>query len=356
MTLILNNQEIASITSMNEVITALGDAYRELAEGRGVTRRRSDTLVPGEVEGSIYSLKSMDGIAPHLGVGAVRINSDILAWPSVGGQKRRVKKPMAPGGRYVGLILLFSTKTGEPLAIIPDGIIQRLRVGATNGLGIRHLAREDARTVGLIGSGFQAETQLEAAAAVRRIERVRLFSPNQENRERFAQTIGPKLGLAIEPVETAEQAVAGADIVLCATSSTGPVYRAEWLVPGVHLSAIKRTEIEVAALEQAGVVVIHSSDPGPLTTVSSGVDLAETGEKEMRSFGKLPIETLPLLPELIAGRHRGRSDEREVTAFINNLGSGYQFAVIGAAVLAAARQKGVGHEVPTDWFTEVEHP
>ena len=113
MTLILNNDEIASMTSMDSVLAGLEEAYRELAAGRGVTRRRSDTLVPASQQGSLYSLKSMDGIAPHLGVGAVRINSDILTWPRITGQRRRVKVPMAPGKRYTGLILLFSTTTAN---------------------------------------------------------------------------------------------------------------------------------------------------------------------------------------------------------------------------------------------------
>ena len=356
MTLILNNDEIASMTSMDSVLAGLEEAYSELAAGRGVTRRRSDTLVPAPQQGSLYSLKSMDGIAPHLGVGAVRINSDILTWPRITGQRRRVKVPMAPGKRYTGLILLFSTTTGEPLAIIPDGIVQRLRVGATNGLGVKYLAREDAETVGLIGSGFQAETQLEAAAAVRKIGRVKLFSPNQDRRERFARTVGARLALDIEAVETPHAAVTDADIVLCATSSTQAVYRAEWLAPGVHVSAIKRTEIESAALERTDVVVIHSRDPGPLATVSDGVDLAEVGEREIREFGGVSVDALPLLPELVAGRHPGRVNATQTTAFINNLGFGYQFAVVGAAVLAAARKSGIGRELPTDWFTETEHP
>jgi hypothetical protein len=78
----------------------------------------------------------MDGIVPGLGVGAVRINSDIVSWPVRDGTVRREKIPAAPGERWVGLVLLFSMETGEPLAIFPDGYLQRLRVGAANGLGI----------------------------------------------------------------------------------------------------------------------------------------------------------------------------------------------------------------------------
>ena len=109
----------------------------------------------------------MDGVVPKLGVGAVRINSDIITWPKRGNNMRREKVPAAPNNRYVGLVLLFSVETGEPLAILPDGVMQRMRVGAANGLGIKYLARENAKTVGILGSGWQAGAQLMAACAVR---------------------------------------------------------------------------------------------------------------------------------------------------------------------------------------------
>ena len=90
----------------------------------------------------------MDGIAPGLGVGAVRINSDIVTWPKVGDSYRWVKVPAAPGSRYTGLILLFSTETGEPLAIMPDGVIQRMRVDAASAIGTHHLAKKRSEDSG----------------------------------------------------------------------------------------------------------------------------------------------------------------------------------------------------------------
>ena len=124
------------------------EAYVELAEGRGVSRTRSDCFTPTLRADALYSLKSMDGVIPKLGVGAVRINSDIITWPKRGSNMRREKVPAAPNSRYVGLVLLFSVENGEPLAILPDGVMQRMRVGAANGLGIKYLARaerEDGR-------------------------------------------------------------------------------------------------------------------------------------------------------------------------------------------------------------------
>src|SRR5216684_5725570 len=170
MTLILSNDEVERLLTMPECIEVLEDAYVELSEGRGVNRVRSDCLVPSGRKDALYSLKSMDGVIPKLGVGAVRINSDIVTWPKRGNNMRREKVPAAPNGRYVGLVLLFSVESGEPLAILPDGVMQRIRVGATNGLGVKHLARENAKRVGILGSGWQAGAQLMAACAVRDIE------------------------------------------------------------------------------------------------------------------------------------------------------------------------------------------
>ena len=135
---------------------------------------------------AVYGLKSMDGVIPKLGIGAIRINSDIVRFPKRGNKVVREKVPAAPGNRWVGLVLLFSVDNGEPLAIMPDGVMQRMRVGATNGLGIKYLARKNAETVGILGCGWQAGSQLMAACAVRNIKQIRCFSPTRENREKFA--------------------------------------------------------------------------------------------------------------------------------------------------------------------------
>ena len=137
MTLILSNAEVGELLTMPECLEALEEAYRELAEGRGVSRQRSDSIVRTNRADALYSLKSMDGVIGKLGVGAVRINSDIITWPKFGNNMRRVKVPAAPNNRYTGLVLLFSSETGEPLAIMPDGVMQRIRVGAANGLGVK---------------------------------------------------------------------------------------------------------------------------------------------------------------------------------------------------------------------------
>jgi len=356
MTIILSNEDVDELLTMPECIEALEDAYRELAQGRGVNRTRSDTFAPTTRQDALYSLKSMDGIVPKLGVGAVRINSDILTWPTRDGNARREKVPAAPNARWVGLVLLFSTETGEPLAIFPDGCIQRLRVGATNGLGAKYLAREDAKTVGLLGSGWQAGGQLMAITAVRRIERIRCFSPNRERREAFAREMAQKVGVEIVPVGSPEQAVKGADVVMCATNTIEPVFFARWLEPGMHLSSIKRPEIEGAAFKRADQVVIHSHEASPLYFSTPGLVIPEKTQGKGWSVGKeLDFDALPDLKDLIAKKAPGRNSAQAITCFLNNIGMGYQFAAAGAAVYRKAKQQGRGRELPTEWFTQDVH-
>src|SRR6478672_11094636 len=204
MTLILSNDDVEQVLTIEECIAALEDSYVELAEGRGLSRRRSDCLVPTGQDDAHYSLKSMDGVIPKLGIGAVRINSDIITMPKVGNAVRREKIPAAPNDRYVGLVLLFSTLNGEPLAILPDGIMQRFRVGSTSGLGVKYLSRKNSKTLGIIGSGGQASTQLMAACAVRSIEAIRCFSPNRERREAFCKEMSAILKIEVQPVDRPE--------------------------------------------------------------------------------------------------------------------------------------------------------
>src|ERR1700674_2036870 len=251
MTLILSNADADNLLTMPECIDVLEEAFVELAEGRGVSRTRSDCFAPTSREDALYSLKSMDGVIPKFGVGAVRINSDIVTWPKRGNNVRREKIPAAPGNRYVGLVLLFSTETGEPLAIFPDGVMQRMRVGAANGLGVKYLARKDAKSVGILGSGWQAGAQLMAVCAVREIEAIRCFSPNREHCAAFAREMSAVLGIEVDPVDQPEDAIGSADIVMCATNSIDNIYFERWIRPGVHVSAIKLPEIETAAIEHA---------------------------------------------------------------------------------------------------------
>lgn len=357
MTILLNNAEVEALLSMPDCIAVLEDAYVDLAEGRGITRRRSDSLTPTSHGDAVYGLKTMDGVAPGLGVGAVRIDSDIVTWPKTGGSRRRVKVPSAPGDRYVGLVLLFSSETSEPLAILPDGVLQRMRVGATNGLAAKYLARADARTVGLIGSGWQAGTQLTAIKAVRPIDKVRCYSPNAERRNAFCEAMSKVLGIEITPVDTPEAAVSDCDVAMCATSAIEHVFFERWVVPGLHVSSIKRPELEPAVIRRADRMLIHTHDTSPQHVTAVDLPVAETAKGMGWTLSdEIDFDALDILPDVVAGKVEGRQNDDQVTCFINNLGLGYQFAAVGSLVYRKARETGAGREMPTEWFTQDVHP
>jgi ornithine cyclodeaminase/alanine dehydrogenase-like protein (mu-crystallin family) len=356
-TLILSNKDVEQVLTMPECMAALEEAYVELAERRGLSRTMSECLVPTARHDSHYSLKSMDGVIPKLGIGAVRINSDIVNMLRVDNKVRRVKVPAAPADRYVGLVLLFSTENGEPLAIMPDGIMQRFRVGATSGLGIKYLARKNAKTLGIIGSGGQAGTQLMAACAVRDLEEIRCFSPNRERREAFCNSMSRVLNVAVRPVDRPEQAVTDVDIALCATSSEGAIFFKPWLRTGMHVGSIRKPEIDMDAIRQADRVVIHTHNIKPITELS--VELSDEPDVRERRTVKptdVDISKFPTIAEVIAGKATGRESDTEITCFMNNLGLGYQFAAAGSVVYRKAKAAGLGHNLPTDWFTEDVRP
>src|SRR5258705_5028572 len=126
-----------------------------------------------------HYLKSMSGASPHFGTAALRFSSDIVAWRDSGGGMRREKLPMLPGNRWLGIVMLFSSENGELLAIMNDGVLQRMRVGGANGVATKYLARQDAEFVGLIGSGWQAGSQVMAGFETPRLTKIKIFCSNR---------------------------------------------------------------------------------------------------------------------------------------------------------------------------------
>ena len=364
MTLILNNSQIADLVSMQDCIDVLEDAFIELAEGRGAYRRRSDICTPStHPSGGMYALKSMDGVVPKLGVGAIRLNSDILTFPTISDVKRRVKVPAAPNERYTGLVLLFSTSTGEPLAIFPDGMVQPMRVAATTALGAKALARDDAGIVTILGSGWQARSQARAIICVRKIREMRVYSTRASMREAFAAEMSPIVGLTIKVYDDPAKACSGADVVLAATNAIVPVMKPEWIENGMHISTIKPGEFSPAVVARADVRATLIEDCDPIFITSHGLHVPEEPGGGLQNLAEeAGWKKLVTLPELLHDLHEGRNETRgrtmhsQVSCFLNPLGLGYQFAAVGAIIYKHAREKGVGHELPTDWFTQHEIP
>jgi len=359
MTLILNNDEIDKLLPMDQLVPVLEEAYIELVEGRGGNRVRSDIVTPTtQREDGLYALKSMDGVIPKFGVGAIRLNSDILTFPQTGNEMRRVKVPAAPGGRYVGLVLLFSTHTGEPLMIVPDGVMQRARVGATNGIAAKYMAREDADSLAVLGSGWQAGAQLMAHAAVRDLKDVRVYSPTKKNRDAFAAEWSEQVGVEIRSCATGEEACKGAAMIACSTNAVMPVFFRDWIEPGMHIGTIRpgATEVEKNAWGDIDLFALLDHADACELIYTHGV---QVGEDKVGSYN---VEhdafhnAMASLPQIIVGQRDGRTSDDQVSCFLNNLGMGYQFAATGYLLHKNAVAAGVGHELPTEWFTEKEHP
>lgn len=153
MPLLLTNDEVTNLLSMSDCMTAMEKAFVELGDGEAITRVRSDLIVPQPEPDRHYLLKTCDAALPGVGLAAVRVTSNMMREFTDGAVRRLDPLPLATGGNYVGLVLLFDMRKLDLVGIIHDARIQVMRAGAAHGIAAKYLAREDARIVGLLGSG-----------------------------------------------------------------------------------------------------------------------------------------------------------------------------------------------------------
>ncbi|MHB9149149.1 MAG: ornithine cyclodeaminase family protein [Thermoleophilia bacterium] len=352
MTLLLTNDDVRQVLTMPVCLSVLEEAFVDLAEGRAVNRPRSHSYTQVGPD-TFYLFKSMDGSAPSRGVHALRLSSDMTHEPLEGNRRVRRKLPVAPGGRWLGLVLLFSLETTELLAIIQDGYLQRMRVGATSGLAAKYLARPEARTVGMLGSGWQAGAQLLALKEVIDLATVCVFSPRREAREAFASEWSRNLEITVEAVDHPRMAIEGVDVVVLATNALQPVLEADWLAGGQHVNSVQGHEVGWDTIRRADVVVVRSKEVP--TFQAAGRDRP----REMMLRKELPSDLGDRVVELgdVMRGVAGRTDARELTLFGGggmggSAGLGIQFAAVGAAVFEEAERRGLGRRLPSDWFLE----
>ncbi len=357
MTLLLSNEDVLRVLEPRACVEALETAFADLDAGVAVNRPRSHTYTPLGAEGHYYLFKSMDGSIPRLGVHAIRMSSDHTHELTQDGRRRRIKLALAPGERYVGLVLLFDLATLVPLAIIQDGELQRWRVGATSALAAKHLSGGAAHVVGLVGSGWQAETQLRTLATVRELREVRVYSTNPERVREFCARVSPAVGVDLRPVGSARDAVDGADIVACATNSNDPVIDGAWLAAGQHVGSVQSHELDAGTLERSSVIVVRSHEAATFhhPPGDAPIEAAEVKHLDARLLAKV-VE----LGAVVRGR-AGRRSPSDVTLFTGgglgaSSGLGIQFAAVAHAVFHAAQAAGLGRELPTEWFTETAKP
>ena len=219
MVLVLSNEDVARVLTMAECMAALEEGYREQAAGRAVNQLRYDTNMPlpeRPERQPRYEFKTMVGVIPSMGVAALRMSSTLNHRPLVYGEERAERlylSPVtgAPTGGVVGLIQLYSTDTGEPLAFLPGRHRPGHACRRLYGLAVKYLARPDATRIGLLGSGHEAHFQVASALVARPIAQVKVYSPNPEHREQFAAEMEDEHGIEVQAVASARRR--------CATST-----------------------------------------------------------------------------------------------------------------------------------------
>ena len=261
MVLILNNQELESVLDMPSSVDALYKGLKDYGRGDAARRPRVDLFVPSSHADEFACFSSMEGVVRG-GYYAVRIKPDIVSWPKVGSLRRRVTYCYQPGF-YGGIILLFRVENAELVAIMNDGYLQHMRVGATAALGARYLARQDARVVGILGSGGMARSFALGFAAVRKIESIKVYSPNREHQLTYCEEMGRKLGVEVVPGNSPQEIIQGSDIVASCTNSLEPILEGKWLEPGMFVTHVSNRELDEEVLRRITVMgyLVFKQDP-----------------------------------------------------------------------------------------------
>ena len=366
--LLIDNETVARLATAADCIEIQEQAFADTIPGRSIHRPRIDIYAPSsQREDGYYRWSSMEGVTvrpgPYL---ALRLKSDIAYWPESADGRRTEKKYCVEPGLYCGLIMLFSTENGGPLAMINDGVLQHLRVGGAAGMGAKHLARKDASTVGILGSGGMAKAYLQALVAVRPITKIRVYSPTPANRTAFAKAMSKELGIEVVPVESAKAAVVGSDIVATCTDSMDPTIEADWLAPGMHVTNVGPYEIGQACLDRFDVKARGGDAGGSLKEQprlmreigQSPIAYVAGTEEEMKRLP--PRDTsrpgfggdFPHIAQLMTGAVLGRTSDDQITFYHNFGNQGLQFACVGGLVFERAKERGLGRDLPDAWFLQ----
>jgi ornithine cyclodeaminase/alanine dehydrogenase-like protein (mu-crystallin family) len=314
--LLLSEADVQRLLPLAEAIGQMRAAFEALARGEAQNQSRRRMVLP---TGSV--LHSMAG-----------------AWGGYFGAK--LYSTHARCGAHF-LFLLYRAEDGRPLALMEANHLGQIRTGATSGLATDLLAARDATGLGMIGSGFQARTQLEAVAAVRRLRRVRVWSPTREHREQFAEEYRGKLEADVRAVASAREAVEGAEIVVTATSAREPVLEADWVTPGAHINAIgsnhaRRRELPAQLVQRAGLIVVDSIEQA---RIESGDLLLALDDADWQS------SRLVELKDIVAG---GVPPEQQpgATTLFKSHGLGLEDVAAAAWVYERAMKEGCGTEIP----------
>src|SRR5437762_11126103 len=317
MTLHINEAEVRAVLTMPQALEAVEDISRKQSTGEVVVHPRRRFELPGG--GFFHYMAAADYSAGFVAM----------------------KQYTFVRGKLRFLDPLYEMASGDLRAVIEADYMGQLRTGAASGVATKYLARENSRVAAIIGTGGQARTQLEAVAAVRKLESARVYGRDADRREKFCQEMSAKLAIPVTPSGSSSEAVRGADIVCTATTSLQPVVFGADLTPAAHINAIganhsHKRELDDEAVASADVIVVDSveqsrQEAGDLIIAFKGDEMCWTGVKK--------------LSEIVAGKANGRTSDTEVTLFKSNGIASWDLAV-AVKVYALVREKGLGRELP----------
>jgi len=315
--LFLKNTPVEQILSMEEMIETIEETLKEIASGHGyeLPRRRIHHpsrmifgILPGSVNGAMgaYIQTDLDRKIHHENV------------------------------------MIFSVESGEPLILFQDCSINEYRTGAAGGIGAKYLARPDASRIAVLGSAVHAETQLKAVAAVRKLTEAWVYSPTPERREAFAAKMGRELEIPLHVAESAEEAMASADILITATNSRTPVFDGKCLQEGMHITSIAngdktrtRQELDETVLRRADPIFITSKE----TVCVNESDIFRGVRDKVISWDKVHE-----ISSLLLGQVAGRSDDRQITLF-KLQGTGIMDVAIGYKAYERLKDSGLAQSL-----------
>ncbi len=284
----ITEDQVREALPMTKAVELVEDGFRRLSDGRAVNQPRRRVVLDNGA--CLHYMAAGENEAGYLAT------------------KVYATRPRV-GARFA--VLLFDAETTELLATIDANALGQIRTGAASGVATHHMARDDATTLGMIGSGFQAETQLEAIAAVRKLKRVRVYSRSAERREAFARRMSQRLALPIEAAASAEAAISEATIVVTVTTAREPVFDSAALLPGCHINAAgsnhhRRAEIDAEAVSRAQVVAVDSLEQAQM----EAGDLIAAHAAGRFGWGRA-VE----LSAIVAGASPGRTSGEDITLF-----------------------------------------
>lgn len=316
MALFLTESDVASLITVPETLAAVEAALREHGEGKAGNRPRQRAVL-----------------------GPVTLHVMNAAVPSIGRLGFKAYTTGPNGARF--WVMLFD-HAGGLLALIQADKLGQVRTGCASGVAAKYMARPDARVVGLVGTGWQARTQLAAVCAVRPIEEVRVYSRNPANVTSFCRDMSTELpGVRLTPVGDAEAAVRQADIVISITNSVEPVVLGRWLEPGTTVLAAGSNrsiarEVDTDTISRCRLIAADSVEQAKM---ESGDLIRPVAE------GVLRWEDVRELGEVVAGKIPGRLSREEINLFKSN-GLALEDVAAAQLVYAKAKDRGVGVELP----------